>query len=931
MEIMGKRRFGGPKIASALVVMLAVAACNKQSAGDYIRKAQTARAAGNMSAAIIDLKNALQLEPKNQTARLLLARYYLDMPDPTAAQGELLHAKQDGADAAAIAAPLAEADLMLGQAAEALKVSDLPDAAAPEPKADLLGMRAEALTALGRKVEALQALDAGVKTDPHSVIVLTAMVRYALASNDLDSARKHLAAAQKEDPKNATLFSLEGAIAFVTPDYAASEQAYQHMLASAPWSLTARIGLARAQIAQNKQKEADDNIATVLKAAPNNPLANYVAAIVAYREARYADAKTRIQRTLSVSSNFAPAILLAGASSYALKEYEQANNYLGQYVYLEPNNVEARKLLAATQVALGHSGDAVKTLLPAANKASADAQLLGMIGEASARNGDLAKAGQYLAEAVERQPNDPALRTQLGITRVALGQTDAGIDDLEHALQQNPASLPPETALFATYMRNKDFDKALEVGQRLIKARPKEPVGYDYAGLAELAKNDTDAARKALLTARDLKLGDPIASRALAALAIRDKDLPLANQYYQEILKANPKDVQAYVALAAIEQQAGHADQIQPTLEKAVAENPDNPAARLVLGRFFLLENKFENAFAAIQPALAKSPRDPALLEVAGRAELGAKKADSALGYFKTLAEVQPQAAAAHRYLGEAYMASGKIDLALDEAKAATALDAKDVPARVLLARLYMAKSDYPEAQKLVESLAAAAPKDPTIADLQGSVALAQKRPADAVTAYERGLAIVDNEFFRSRLASAEAQAGHLDQAEKTLLPWIEAHPDDSAARLTMGDIYVGGNRLSDAQTQYAAVLKKDPNNAVAENNLAWTLSETGHNADALVHAQHAAALLPQSPQILDTFGVVLMKNGKNDEAVATLQKAAGTQPDANLPIRLHLAQALVAAGRKDDARADLRAMLATGKSFKERDEAEKLLKQLGG
>ncbi|HET9144885.1 MAG TPA: XrtA/PEP-CTERM system TPR-repeat protein PrsT [Sphingomicrobium sp.] len=926
-----RRRSSGPRLSAALMLVVALAACNKQSAEDYIRSAQTARAAGNMSAAIIDLKNALQLEPKNQTARLLLARYYLDIPDPTAAQGELLHAKQDGVDVAAIAAPLAEADLMLGRASEALKVSDLPDAAAPEPKANLLGMRAQALTALGRMDEAHQALDAGVKTDPHSVVVLTAMVRYALATNDIDAARKHLAAAQKEDPKSATLFSLQGAIAFLMQDYAASEQAYQNMLASAPWGLTARIGLARAQIAQNKQKEADANIAIVLKATPNNPVANYVAAIVAYREARYAEAKTRIQRTLSVAGNFAPALLLAGGSSYALKEYEQANSYLGQYIYLEPNNVQARKLLAATQVALGHSGDAVKTLQPAVAKAGDDTQLLAMIGEASARNGDLAKAGQYLAEAVERQPNDPALRTQLGITRVALGQTDAGIDDLERALQQNPAAVPPETALFATYMRNKDFDKALEVAERLIKAHPKEATGYDYAGLAELAKNDAEAARKALLTARDLKLGDPIASRALAALAVRDKNLPLANQYYQEILKANPKDVQAYIALAAIEQQAGHADQIQPTLEKAVAENPDNPAARLVLGRYFLLENKFENAFTAVQPALAKSPRDPALLEVAGRAELGAKKTDSALGYFRTLAEVQPQVAAAHRYLGEAYMAAGKLDLALSEAKRATDLDAKDVPSRILLARIYVSKQDYPEAQKLVEGLAAAEPKNASIAELQGTVALAQKRPADAVAAYERGLAIVDNEFFRSRLATAQAQAGHVDQAEKTLLPWIEAHPDDPAARLAMGDIYVAANRLSDAQSQYAGILKKNPNDAVAENNLAWTLSEIGRNSDALLHAQHAAALMPQSPQILDTLGVVLMKNGKNDEAVATLQKAAGTQPDANLSVRLHLAQALAAAGRKDDARENLRAMLATGKPFKERDEAEKLLKQLGG
>lgn len=926
-----KPQRGVAKVAAIFLSVALLTACSKKSAEDYIHDAQKQRESGNISAAIIDLKNALQLEPKSQQARLLLARFYLDVPDPASAEGELLHAKQNGVKPALLAEPLAEAKLMLGQPTESLKETELPAVDSPEPKASLLGIRAEALMALGRMNDAHQALEDGLMENPHSVIALTAMIRYALATNNIGDARKFLALGQKEQPKNATLFLLQGAIAFATGDYAAAETAYEQMGKSAPWNLTARINLARAQIAQNKAKEANANITFVLKAVPNNPMANYVGAVIAYRQGQYNDAQAHVQRVVTAAPNFAPAILLAGATSYALKQYEQANSYLGQYLYRVPGNVQARKLLAATQVALGHSGEAVQTLLPAVNSTSDDAQLLAMIGEASARSGDLTAANRYFAEAVTKQPENAALRTQLGITRVALGETQAGIGDLERAAQQDPTAIPTETALFLEYMRNKEFDKAKAVGQHLVEAHPKEPIGYDYTGLALLAQNNEAAARKALLTARDLKPGDAMASRALASLAVRDKNFALASQYYEEILKANSKDVQAYFALATLEQQAGHADKVEGTLQKAVGENPDSTDARLILGRYQLLQNKFGDALNTIGPALTSAPRNPALLEVAGRAELGAKNPQSAVEYFKTLVEVQPGTATAHRYLAEAYAGTGKIDLAVSEATKAIDINKSDPASQILLARIYMTKQDYATARKLVDELATSRPKDADVAELQGDIAMEQGRPNDAVAAFQRGLSIADNNVFRSRLATAEAQAGHIEQAEKTLLPWIELHPDDAVARIAMGAIYVSANRAADAETQYTAILKKNPNNALAENNLAWTLSQLGKNAEALKHAEHAATLAPRSAQVLDTLGVVQMKSGKPEEAMTTLQKAVASGTPASLEIRFHLAQALAAVGKKADARDSLRAMLATDKPFEERDEAQKLLNQLGG
>ena len=919
----------------AIVLLLcstSLGACDSKSAEQYIRAAEADRAAGRMSAAIIDVKNALQKDPKNLSARVLLARFYLELPDPDGAEAELLRAQQDGGDATLIAKPLAETELMLGKPQQAIKETEIADTAASGLKASLLAIRGSALMAIGEMSSAEDAFEAALKADPRSVDALAAFARYRLVRGDLPAARQSLAEAQKLEPRSASLLSLRGDVDFASGDATASEQAFQEMLAVASWSLPARIGMARAQIAENKLKEAAVNLDTVLRSAPNHPNTNYLRALAAYRDNDFARAQTHIQRVLTTTKDSPPVLLLGGATAYALKQYEQANALLSRYVYLVPNNVQGRKLLAASQVAIGHSADAVKTLSPAVSPTVEDPQLLAMIGEASARSGDLEAGRHYLSMAVTQAPNNVPLRTELGLTEMNVGETDLGVEDLEKAATQDPEALRPDIVLFFAQFHKKDYDKALEVAeriQRIQKGHPAEAVGFSLAGLARFAKNDVDGARADFLKARELRAGDPLALRMLASLQVREGNLTAAKQYLQEILTSNPQDVGAYIGLAEVEAQSGHREQTQATLETAIHQNPDSPALRIALGRFFLDVGKGQDALNAIGPALTTNPKEPALLEIAGRAQLSLKNYDEATNAFRTLVVLQPQSTLAHRYLAEISAIAGNLDMALAEAHKAVELGPKDAGAKFTLARVYLTQKDYANARKVADDLATQLPQDANVAELRGSIALADSRPEDAIAEFKRELAITDSGLVRTHLADAQAKAGRLTDAESTLLPWVEAHPEDGVARLALGNTYSRLNRFADAQAQFAAVLEKNPENAAVENNLAHLMAANGETVAALEHARHAATLAPQSPEILDTLGVILLKSDKIDEAVETLRKAVAARPQGDPEIRFHLVQSLIRAGNRDDARENLRAVLKSEQPFKDREEAEKLLAEL--
>ena len=1062
------------------MAVLLLSACGSRTDADYLRDGQTQLAAGNVPAAVIDFRNALQKNGRNLEARILLARSLVDLGDAIGAQGEIATAAQYGAAPGSLAQVRGEADLLSGDANRALADAAVPKNASPELAAGISSVRARTLIALGRLGEAREAIEGGLSRDPKSLDLLMARSQLALGEKDMAAANSYLGAAAKVAPADYRVAMLKGDIAFAAGDFAGAEAAYGSVIKAHSWNMQARLRLARAQIARQEIKQAAATLAVLLKAAPKDPNVNYLEAVTKYQARDYAAALSYSQVSLGTAQTFLPAQLVAGASSYALGQWEQASNYLTHYVFEVPNSEQARLLLARVQMRLGHPNDAVSTLKPAlsipagATDASdtnshGDVPVLALIGTAAAQSGDYEDAAHYFQAAVAKNPNDATLRQGLGSAELSLGQTESGITDLERAQQQEPKAVAPALALFFGYIRAKNFAKALETAETLAKNRPQDPLGDDLVGLAREANGESDAARSAWTKALQLKPDDPTALQNLAVLAIKEGNFGSAIENYERLLKANPKNQTAAIALAQVELRQGKSDAAAATLQKAIAGNPSADAAREALGRLDLGENHAQNAIDTVAPILAAHPDNSAALEVTGSAQLALGQSENASSTFQRLVGAAPNSAASHQLLGSAYLAKNDVTSALRELKTAVDLNPKDDAAKLLEAQALSAGGQYAEALSLVATLEAAYPKQAKVKELKGLIALAQNRADDAAAAFTDALKLGDNGLDRERLAQAEARGGHVDAAVKTLQPWIaahpadttaqlalvgirldaqqweeavsearsasmqqpkseplaislvrvllathhdaearaaadqlvrafpkdaaahdaagmtalaenqpsdavaefksalaladnniirghlsdallksgrpqeaegtirpwvEAHPNDVASRMVLGDIYIATNRLDEARQQYEAVLDLQPNNVIAENNIAWALTGLHRSNEALAHAQHASTIAPKSADVLDTLGDIQRQIGKTSDAVRTLQQAATLQP-ANPAIQFHLAEALASNSQKEQARKILKTLVmapaqATNASF-DRNAAQKLLTQLGG
>src|SRR5262252_8966879 len=165
----------GPfRIATIVAIVIALAACGRNDPASLIASARSYIAKGDASAAIIELKNALQAAPDNAEARFLLAKSLADTGDASGAETEARKALQLGYPADEVYPVLARALLLQGEYRKV--VTELGDRLPTNPQA-----RAEVLTAIGlarlaqgESGEARAAIDAALAAKPGDIRAMVA-------------------------------------------------------------------------------------------------------------------------------------------------------------------------------------------------------------------------------------------------------------------------------------------------------------------------------------------------------------------------------------------------------------------------------------------------------------------------------------------------------------------------------------------------------------------------------------------------------------------------------------------------------------------------------------------------------------------------------------------------------------------------------------
>lgn len=889
----------------------------------------------DLQGAIVQLKNALQVDPGMLAAQMMLGKVYLADSQPEGAQEAFEKALRLGVDRGEVTIPLGHALLRQGKGAEFLERFN-GDVLSGAVRAEYLVLRGHALRQGKDADGAMRAFEEAMSLDPRSVEAPLSAADLLVAQGRAADALRMVDRAQAIAPDDPKAWQVRGSILQAQGALTPAIDAFGRALTIEPRYADARIARLSLLINAGRSKEAADDIAYLSRESPKEPRANYLKAVYL---AQQGDADGAREALTTAGNLLAPAapevlktrapelLLLAGTVFHGLNQLERAQAYLEAFISVAPNHLPARKLLGTVFLERRDFNRALKQLESVERVTPNDPQLLALLGGTYLGMGRSEAATRKLQRAIDLGATTPDVQGWLGMGLVQGGQTAAGIRQMTTAVDKAPGNSGLALALAMTYMQQREPRKAIPVLRKALQASPASPLLLNALGAAASAAGDFALARRSYEEAAAANPRFEPARLNLAKLDIAERKFDAASARLLAILKGSPKSVDAMREYAQLEFLRGRNKEAQTWMEKAYNTNPRDLVIATDFIDFLVNTGASAKAVEIGRSTEASYPENLDALVSLGKALVAAGDSAGAknlLSKMTRLANFDPgrqyQIAQLQLLSGNASGAAYSLEKALSESP-------DYLPAKVLMVEVEQALGQEGAAETRALTLLKSNPELPRLHRSLGDIRMRTGRFAEAAESYQRALSkepITDNAV---RYLTAQLRGGNAAKGLDFMRGWVAQHPADRAAARALGEAYLRAGQYPSARKVFESLLAKGDDPQVL-NSLAASQLLEGKTQEALATAKRALALSPGDPAILDTTGWALVRSGDLEVGIKHLREARLRLPRDG-EIRYHLAFAYHKAGRIQEAKDEMREGLRLASDFPEAGDAKALARQL--
>ncbi|MCH8532328.1 MAG: tetratricopeptide repeat protein [Saccharospirillum sp.] len=859
----------------ATLGILVLAGCNSSNAeseaAEHLQRAQVYTDQGQYRSALIEIRNATQKDPGNINHAIVLAEVYLMVGASSFAVETLMPWEEEAPEA--IALPLAEAYNLQGKfvsAQEALQAFNSTDTA-DRVRRDRIA--ADSTRLAGNYSLAIDRYRNVLDTDPANKEAARGLANALIRSEQATDAEQFINTWMAEHQPDAELLYLKGLVQYQFNELDTAAETLTGALEQIPTSDTflpirrqvlTLLSRTSTELGQITQAQIYNQI---LAENTNQDLQQGTqTALAAIAEGDLATARSTLETLMRQNPDNNLVGMLLGAVSLQMGDIEQGDEMLSSSLDAETSPTPFIQLSAMAQVDRGQREQAMTTLERALLARPTDVDLLAMHGVLAIAEPATASAGlASLAKALEIDNSRSRLRLALAQHHLRNNETEQALAQLRSAYNQNPTDWPVTDFYLSVLLNNSLNTEARELRDGLLANHADEPFANLLVAMADHQFGETD--------------------RAISRLE-------------RLVQNSNANWNAPRLALASLYQTAGRSnDAIQQYLQAAEQEptvlTPLQQAARLYAANnsteelFNWLENMGDN-----YPQIAINAH--ALLASLQLQRGNLDDARATLNRHTLDSNDYIRAVNAQVLVAEAQQAMQQDNTSLARSKLAEAisLQPENVAYHLMLVRTTAAAGNLPEAKNLLEQVStdfgAVAPVVVTRSQLieqeEGASNAYNFLRAEWADQPQPGLA---SELIR--LARQVAPDDIITHARQ----WTEVQPDSPQAWQMLGDLYLGQANEASAEQAYREVLRFQPNNVAALNNLAWVLRDAP-NEEAVALANRAANLAPENPNVLDTYGWVLHKAGYHQEAIEILEQALALDPN-NPDIQQHLTEAQAA------------------------------------
>jgi len=886
-------------------------------------------AANNSSAAMVQLKNVLQKNPSSAEARFLFGKVLLETGDLAAASIELTKAGELGWQSDILLPAQAEIALAMEGADKVIARFGSTHPGDASLFADLKATLATAYAMKGDLQTARKLVREALSLAPKSVRAQLVDVRVSAALEGAKAALQSLQPileATRGTPDAARAWRLKGDLLQISPDMRAQAlEAFREALKLDPRGVDIHATIVGILLEDRNFAEAEKQLELMRKARPNNPQWRVLSASLGLDKGDLKLAAEHTQALLKIAPDNGRVLYMAGVVAFRQGVFRQAEAHLSKAVAALPNDVGIRLFLAQAYLREGEADKAIATLKPLvdANVTGVPAAVFASMGEAKMQMGDLRQAEEYFKKAVKLNPRDARSRTVLAVSQFEKGLASQGVEELR-AISAMDAGVVADLALINASLRNNDVDAALRAVDAMEKKQPKSAMPSHLRGKIFISKDNPVEARAAFEKSlgADARYFPSIA--ALASMDLVEGKAASARQRMEAVLRDNPGQIKAAMALANIMAKSGASTDEQVALLKtSIKSSPAEVSPRLALIALQIEQRNVKGAVSTAQEGVAALPGNIEMQEAFAQALYQAGDLNQALAEYNKVLSSQPASPRALVSMAEIYMAQKDYRAAGGALQRALAAKADYLPAQRGLAILEASKGRPQEALKAARNMQAGR-KDNAGYIIEGDLQVSRNEFAAAADAYRAGLEKMQSSLVAIKLHNALLGGGRDAEARKFQHDWLRQHPKDVAFLYHLGASSMGAQQLADALGYFQLVNQALPNDAPTLNNIAWLMHQLKKDG-ALEFALKAVKLNPKNPNFSDTLAEIYADKGQLTKAIETQNMAVMLGPDIYVH-RLHLARYYLKAGNKGNAKEELLKIVAAGDRFAGQAEVKAML-----
>ncbi|MCF8112993.1 MAG: tetratricopeptide repeat protein [Desulfotignum sp.] len=749
--------FTRPAAFFICVILFFLAGCTSdiEKKEKFLSQADTFIVQQDFNKAIIQLKNAIEIDPKSSRAWEMLTKAYFKLGDAQQGFNSLLKLEQINPDNLDTVIQVASFYLLAQQVKEAKDRVDQVLAKQPEHipalylKAAILNRNKENLDNVAGIYEKILALDAN---QPRAHLALS---RIYFARSEHAAAEKSLKNALTLEPENTRLYKTLFGFYLSRNDVASAEAVLEELMTKNPADPDPHIFLGSFYLDRNALEKAETYFLTALKKDPENLSAHMLLANVYNRQNMRSEAEAYIQKALNLEPEN-HAVINTGAEFYfSHKNFARAREMVDKILAQRPGFLPARilkgKILAEKKEFEG-AETIFHTLIQEEPESGRYYYLLGSVLE---KKGEISQAKSFLSTAIEKDPGLFQARLLMGNIHLRQKDMDLARTSAQKVLEQMPDNYGASMLLGNVLLATRKIQPARDIFEQLTSLAPDNPSAYFRLGILERSEKNYDKAIKQFTHALTI---DPdlmdVFSSLISVYALQNR-YDRALQTCDDHLAARGKQNHVIAAViynlkAGIYLADNQVEKALDTFEQSILKNPDYAPPYISMARVLIARNRIDDAILACTRLIENRPDQPA----------------------------------AHTLAGTLYEKTNRHDLAQTHYEKALEIDAAHVPALNNLAYLYAEQNRHlNQALELARQAKKLTGQVPAIMDTLGWVYYKKKLYDSAAMEFEAAAGIdPENPVFFYHLGLAYEKLGRAEEAKKALNTALAVQDDFNGA-----------------------------------------------------------------------------------------------------------------------------------------------------